>query len=188
MHCMWKEVYKLVCILRTKYHTIHPWYGKASSAVIMICFPTCINFLTTSLPRTWSKTTWRKESAIKWNFSLSRCQTKMEHSSRAVTDTWKYSSVVTPNHSGESRNWFSETTWRGLPAWDTSKRPESTREREFTLDTFSSITNSLAPTCLRSLVPSNSFWNWVLLTWWWSEIMYGLSLIRFTLRGRKSWL
>ena len=35
-------------------------------------------------------------------------------------DTWKYSSVVTPNHSGESRNWFSETTWRGLPACKTS--------------------------------------------------------------------
>ena len=46
------------------------------------------------------------KSAMISNLILSLCQTRIEHSSKAVTETWKYSSVVTPNHSGESRNWF----------------------------------------------------------------------------------
>ena len=37
------------------------------------------------------------------------CHMRMVEVSRAVTVTWKYSSVLTPNHSGESRNWLSLT-------------------------------------------------------------------------------
>ena len=76
--------------------------------------------------------------------------------------------------------WFSETTWSGRPAWETRRRPERTREREFTLDTwvqgrwtgrewnrgtFSWMTLSLAPTVLLSLQPPSTCWNCLLDTW-----------------------
>ena len=47
------------------------------------------------------------------------CHMRMVEVSRAVTVTWKYSSVLTPNHSGESRNWFSLTRCRARPPWET---------------------------------------------------------------------
>ena len=34
--------------------------------------------------------------------------------------TWKYSSVDTPNHSGESRNWWGNTMWSARPFCDTT--------------------------------------------------------------------
>ena len=79
-----------------------------------------MSFLTTSRPTTWSKTAWSPASSIRQNLTRSRCQVSSAPGSRAVTDTchvtvshfvtgvfyhtWKNSSVVTPNHSGESKN------------------------------------------------------------------------------------
>lgn len=49
---------------------------------------TCINFLTTSLPKMWSNTVCRNGSAIMDNFSLSRCHMSTRDSSMAIMDTW----------------------------------------------------------------------------------------------------
>ena len=53
------------------------------------------------------------------------CHISMVDVSRAVTVTWKYSSVLTPNHSGESRNWLSLTRWRARPPWETISLTET---------------------------------------------------------------
>ena len=107
---------------------------------------TCISFLTTSLATTWSKMAWSLGSSIRQNLTRSLCHVSSVPGSSAVTvtcsrarvspqhvshppvttwrvprvPTWKISSVVTPNHSGESRNWSLVTRWRARPAWDTS--------------------------------------------------------------------
>ena len=47
------------------------------------------------------------------------CHMRMVEVSWAVTVTWKYSSVLTPNHSGESRNWLSVTRCKARPPWET---------------------------------------------------------------------
>ena len=80
---------------------------------------TCISFLTTSLPTTWSNMACSEGSSIRQNLTRSLCHTRILELSRAVTVTWKYSSVVTPNHSGESRNWLSLTRCRARPPWET---------------------------------------------------------------------
>lgn len=54
---------------------------------------TCINFLTTSRPRMWSKTACRNWSVIMLNLSLSRCQIRTRDSSIAVIDTCRNKSV-----------------------------------------------------------------------------------------------
>lgn len=86
---------------------------------------TCMSFFTTSRPRIWSNTAWRNWSVIMDSFSLSRCHMSTRASSIAVMLTWKYSSVDTPNHSGESRNWCGNTMCNARPFCDTTNLTES---------------------------------------------------------------
>lgn len=128
------------------------WYWKpnqfqrlnANILIMRFTCVTCINFFTTSLLKIWSKTVCRNGSSIMDSFSLSRCQMRIRDSSIAVIETYnktfselecillieninftcEKSSVDTPNHSGESRNWFEKTMCKAFWFCDTTSLSE----------------------------------------------------------------
>ena len=54
-----------------------------------ILIMTCMSFLTTSLPTTWSKMAWSLASSIRQNLTRSLCQVSRVPGSSAVTLTWE---------------------------------------------------------------------------------------------------